>query len=228
MDNLLKDVIFKLGVYEYAKKYLRKPYVKMYNVSFKFSSKAAIKKLIKTMNKNQYRFWLEFGTLLGAIREKGFISHDHDIDIAMDIHERDEFLEEKLTSEGFKLKKRAKLLTGEIIEETYNYKTATIDIFYAYKDDCQIKIFDYQTFNNLSPNECIKKYGGLRVYENVLTEFDLINYEFFGSKVSIPGNYKDHLQELYGEDFMIKNKNWKFDSSSVRKETSKLAIIEYF
>ncbi|MEH7331273.1 LicD family protein [Neobacillus drentensis] len=228
MDNLLKEVFFKLGVYEFAKKYLRKPYVKMHGLIFKFSAKKALKKLIQTMNQNKYKYWLEFGTLLGAIREKGFISHDHDIDIAMYIQERDETLEQLLTSKGFKLKKRAKLLTGEIIEETYKYKTANIDIFYAYKMDNQIKIFDYQTFYNLSPNECIKQYGGLRVYENVLTEFDLIKSEFYDLDVLIPSNIHIHLGELYGKDYMIKNKNWKFDSSSVRKETTNLAVINYF
>lgn len=227
MDNLLKDVFFKLGIYEYAKRYLRKPYVRLYSLTFRFSAKAAIKTLIKTMDKNNYRYWLEFGTLLGAVRDKGFISHDHDIDIAMYIDDRQDSMEQQLAAQGFKLKKRARLKSGEIIEETYKYKTAYIDIFYAYKIDNQIKIFDYQTFNNLSPNECMKYFGGLRVYENVLAEFDLTQYEFYGSQVPIPGNYKFHLQELYGSDFMIKNKNWHFDSSSARKETNKLAVVEY-
>jgi len=62
MDNILKDVFFRLGVYEYAKRYLVKPYKKIYGITFRFSSKAAIKTLIETMNQNKYQYWLEFGT----------------------------------------------------------------------------------------------------------------------------------------------------------------------
>jgi phosphorylcholine metabolism protein LicD len=227
MENLIKDLFYKFGIYKYTKKYLLKPYLQLLSIIFKFSSKKAIKKLIKTMNTHNYRYWLEFGTLLGAVREKGFISHDSDIDIAMYINDRDPNLENNLRLNGFKLKKRAKLLSGELIEETYQYKSACIDFFYAYKIDRQIKIFDYQTMNNLSPNQCMKEYGGLRVFENILPDHDLIKYEFYGSDTWIPDNYQLRLQKLYGSNFMVRNKNWTADSSSARKETSHLATVEY-
>jgi phosphorylcholine metabolism protein LicD len=227
IENFVKDLFYKLGIYQYTKKYLPKPYHALLGLMFKLSSKKAIKQLIKTMNENNYRYWLEFGTLLGAVREKGFISHDCDIDIAMYIDDRDPNLENILQLNGFKLKKRARLLSGDLIEETYHYKSARIDFFYAYKMDGQIKIFDYQTMNNLSPNECMKKYGGLRVFENIIPEHDLLKYEFYGSETWIPENYQLHLQELYGSNFMMKNKNWDMNSSSTRHETSLLATVEY-
>lgn len=227
MESLIKDLLFKMGIYKYAKRYLLKPYNELRGTLFKFSAKKAIRKVMNIMNEHSYRYWLEFGTLLGAVREKGFISHDCDIDIAMDIDDRNSNLARVLQSNGFKLKKRAKLLSGEIIEETYFYKFAQIDFFYAYKSAGQITIYDYQTMDNLSPNECIKKYGGLRVHENTFAEFGLVKYELFGTETWIPENYQFHLQQVYGSDFMIKNKNWNSDSVDFRKKTNQLAIVEY-
>lgn len=224
----LKELFYKLGIYKQAKKYLEKPHGMYMGMRFRLNSDEAIKVFLNTMNEHSYIYWLEFGTLLGAIRENGLIPYDQDIDVAMYRDDWDEKMEEALVENGFKLIKRAKLLSGEIIEETYLYKTAQIDIFYASKGDTKIKLYDYQTFNNLSPNECIKRYGGLKVYENCLTCFDLKDYTFFEIDTKVPSNYVEHLIELYNEDYMIPNKDWSFDASKVRKETNLLASVEYF
>lgn len=81
MYHLLTDLFYKLGVYRYAKKFLRRPYLNMLSFLFRLSAKSAIKKFASIMDKNHYLYWLEFGTLLGAVREQRLISHDADIDV---------------------------------------------------------------------------------------------------------------------------------------------------
>lgn len=43
-------------------------------------------------DRNAFRFFLAYGTLLGAMREKDFIAHDEDIDIGADFNDKDLFM----------------------------------------------------------------------------------------------------------------------------------------
>lgn len=43
-------------------------------------------------DRNSFRFFLAYGTLLGAVREKDFIAHDEDIDVGADINDKEKFM----------------------------------------------------------------------------------------------------------------------------------------
>ena len=67
---------------------------------------ALLKVLADTMARNGLDYWLESGTLLGAVRHKGFIPWDDDIDISMpraDYRKVEEMVAKELPeSDGFK------------------------------------------------------------------------------------------------------------------------------
>ena len=76
--------------------------------------------LKKTLDSNNVFFWLEFGTLLGAYRDKDFIKHDLDLDIAV-FYENSDKIRKILSKGGFKLLKEYKVGTNGFLgfEETY-------------------------------------------------------------------------------------------------------------
>ena len=93
-------------------------------------------------------------------------------------------------------------------EETYNYKNKfNIDLFYFYLEDDKYIYYDFTGEKNLSFNETIRKNGGLLCYKSIINRFQLEKYKFKDIKFNIPNNYKEHLKELYGEDFMVPNPN---------------------
>lgn len=94
---------------------------------------ALLKVLTDAMTRNGLDYWLESGTLLGAVRHKGFIPWDDDIDISMtraDYLKIEKMLEKELPeSEGFKAI-RSNCIRFQLIGTP-----------------CQIDIFPYDIYN---------------------------------------------------------------------------------
>lgn len=171
-----------------------------------------ITKFDECLSKNGFRYSLAFGSLLGAIREKGFVKHDDDLDVWMWIDDYRPELIDNLKEYGFNLKYSFSIDDDKHgKEDTFEYKGALIDIFYLYESDngekysCIFNIFP----DSISRKDSIKKHGGLLPVKCILPvsrDFERVPFESIN--LPVPVNALEVLKCRYGEDFMIPQPKW--------------------
>ena len=220
MGRVLKNFKFFIkdsfpGVSKWIKVLLH-PYRKIYNnrynkkicSDFHLKAVTTFSHFCQALDEANVKFWLTFGTLLGAIREKGFISHDFDIDVAVFSDENLTKAHDCLLKNGFKLSREICIYTNNAsavgYEKTYTKDSVSIDIFIFYKENEQhVYTYDFLDGTNI---------GNLMIYKTVRKislPFDgLTEYKFLNNKVHIPSKHSKYLEAHYGADFMVPNPNW--------------------
>jgi len=194
------------------------------------NGKEALETLKKVFEELKMDWFLTYGTLLGAYRDKDFISHDVDIDIGVFFEDYSIKIEETMIKHGF-IKKHSFLVdNGEFaIEETYNYKGIGIDIFYFKKQNNKLIGYGFINEAGLSWDKTIQKYGGLLVRELVFPYEGLDEIEFLGSIYPIPKNPKKHSASHYGENFMIKDDKWQPNKvTNVKYLDNKIGVVKNY
>lgn len=148
--------------------------------------------------KNDIPYWMIGGTLLGAVRHKGIIPWDDDLDIAIDYRDAKKLkkIAPQLEKCGYKLVKvwigykifykKMKHIDG------YNYAFPNIDIFTAKYNDRKHKYaYAEDEVNRTWPKDVFPP-------EEL---FPLVHYKF--GKMYIPGphEHKPYFDRLYGKDW---------------------------
>ncbi len=127
------------------------------------------------------RFFLDRGTLLGAVREGGFIASDYDIDVGI--------FADEITLEEVK-----GLFEGTVFDLTQDF-----DFKVGFVDPTGIQIDFFLTTRERG--YFLSK--GMRSIHNwYFTPFELMEYPFLGESFFIPATFEKHLDENYG--------NWRY------------------
>lgn len=172
----------------------------------------ALTKFDECLTKNHIPYSLATGTLLGAVREQGFLKHDVDIDIFVWIEDYSPNFVCLLNEYGFDLKHSFTIDEDKYgKEETYEYKGVHIDIFYIYKLTESLSYFtDYVTFpGTVSREISIEKFGGLLPRKIIIpAKKELKRTKFENLFLPIMSNADEVLEYRYGKDYMIPNPNW--------------------
>ncbi|MDE1493761.1 LicD family protein [Xenorhabdus bovienii] len=174
--------------------------------------------LSKKININ---YWLEYGTMLGAVRENKIIAHDYDLDIGILESDWSFAIRNELKKLNIKLIREIKI-DNKTIEETYLFKGILFDIFYCELDNNILKTPVFRPFSGSNWLESINMYGGIELYyfDNNFTGFSQVQLE--NKNMKIPKNYHSHLCSYYGDNYMTPIPNWKGNNAAY--STNKLGI----
>lgn len=188
------------------------------NKQFIINGLSVLQLFDKTMRENGIPYSVFAGTLLGAVRERGFISHDMDIDTAVFYSDRPDNLSSMLCDRGFKLLHRFTIEDGKKgMEETYLKDNVTLDIFYIYSDStADTYQCDFHAVKGtVSWEDSMKSYGyvGSRRLEfPVVHKFRRM--PFSNITVSVIENYDQWLSCRYGSNYMIPDPGFHDDGNN--------------
>ena len=168
--------------------------IHLYSGRKKLVKKIALENIIifrNILSRSKIRWGLAYGTLLGAVREKDFISYDEDVDIYVFYEDLDKLINllHKFKQCGFDVARYEKKALLSIIR-----KNEHIDIYIFKKG-----FFGKKCLNYFIPNKYFENKGRIKFYD-----------QFY------PTLYKrhDYLAFQYGEDWRVPKKKlsslWKY------------------
>lgn len=201
-------------------KCMLKPFYYRYKKSIEESRKENFKKhgrqlladFDKAFNENGIPYTLAFGSILGAVREHGFIKHDFDIDVFVWSDDFSDIIKTVLVNNGFALDHRFLVEDGKLCrEETYSKYGIAIDIFYLYNsEDGLVYTCDYFPWDGyVTWENSMDKLGKILARRiEIPVSKTRIQVDFEGIKAYIPENYDEFLKFRYGEDYMTPKPGW--------------------
>lgn len=163
----------------------------------------------KALSEARITYYVDFGTLLGMMREHDFIKHDTDIDISVPQKTDPMDLYNVLTAAGFSFA-RGFMYEGQITELTFSIHGIDVDFFWNFCDDEKQWYYFYGRFDTSLkyPHGSKQAMKCFRCkVENVVRD------KFLGIETFRPTNYSQLLEREYGPTWGTINAAWAIDQN---------------
>lgn len=204
----LAKTLLKPFYYAYKERLKRKR-----NRAYKEHALETLADFDECMKRNGFEYTLIFGSMLGAVREHGFIEHDLDIDVAMWKEDYTDGVQKSLEDSGFKLSHRHLIDDGQSArEETYVKNGVSIDLYCIYPpmDDYPYICSKWSPVADaVTKQDSMKKYGyiiGKRLEMPI--KKSIIRVPFESITLPITDNAEEVLAFYYGDDYMNPKPEW--------------------
>jgi hypothetical protein len=208
LSKLIRDWLYQNNIYQPVRKAImavKKPYNR-YRV--KKSIRPVLCLLNEIFEKHSDRYWLDFGTLLGFVREGKIIQGDDDLDFGV-IWTHGTELRELLKKEDVYINKRL-VVNGEIAFEKYNYRGFLFDVFYYRVIDDAFVTYLWIPNNYAQPQIVAYQENNAVLRKTTFSRFKTDPIHFYGCPFSAPDNTEKYLTENYGENYMIPDPNFSY------------------
>lgn len=163
------------------------------------------------MQKSGIEYWLEFGTLLGAYRDKAFVPNELDLDIGAHLCDVPR-IHQVLTENGFRLVREFHVIGKNCLEQTYEYRGVTLDMMYFTQEGDMT--WCYGAFYD--PWKCkIGKPFFHQVTAHYFRPFGIAKIQFLGMEMCVPKNTEEHLIEIFGKGYKVYDPDFKGDLNKI-------------
>lgn len=189
-------------------------YISRRKAAFLTKSYDVIKRFDRCLSQAGIQYSLGFGSMLGAIREKGIIGHDADLDTLVWADDDTCTLVKKSLEDGGFIRTRCFLIDEGKLgrEETYEYDSVPVDVFYIYPPINELPYTAYYR-----PVEGCRTVGiSMRMTGRVEAfrlerpyEKEYVRLSFGPLKLPVMKHYDPILRACYGDNYMVPDPNFK-------------------
>ena len=208
--NQIKNLLYRMGIYDNVRKGIIKLYYPYKNYKIRKNAQAILEKVRRVFEEQAEEYWLDYGTLLGYVREGKIIKGDLDLDFGVILSDKTKSLKDYLKREEVYITQMT-TVEGEITAEQYRYKDIGFDIFYYRKVEETYVTNIWLADSYVIPQRESYAQNKGKLYETTFSSFATKEIKFYNVPFKVPGDYNRYLGEHFGKDYMVPNPNFTHD-----------------